>query len=239
MSDGWDESAAAWLAEIGERGDFGREFVLDAPMMERVRAKPVATALDVGGGEGRFCRMLAVAGIAAIGIDPTDAFLREARRRDPDGDYRRGRAEALDFPSATFDLVVSYITLVDIPDIRAAIAEMARVLRPGGRLLIANLNSFSTAVVGGGWAADASGERRFSIDNYLTERAEWVEWRGVRVINRHRPLSTYLSHLIDAGLKLTYFSEPAPYGGEPERADRYRRVPYYLIMEWEKPASSR
>jgi SAM-dependent methyltransferase len=208
-------------------------------MMDRVRARPVATALDVGCGEGRFCRMLAAAGIAATGIDPTDAFLLEARRRDPDGDYRRGRAEALDFPAAAFDLVVSYITLVDIPDIRTATAEMARVLRPGGRLLIANLNSFSTAAVGGGWTADASGEPRFSIDHYLTERAEWVEWRGVRVINHHRPLSTYLTLLLGAGLRLTYFSEPAPSGGDPEKAGRYRRVPYYLIMEWEKPASSR
>ena len=54
-----------------------------------------------------------VYGIAATGIDPTAALLAEARRRDPAGDYRSGRAEALDLPDRTFDLVVSYLSLIE------------------------------------------------------------------------------------------------------------------------------
>jgi ubiquinone/menaquinone biosynthesis C-methylase UbiE len=84
------------------------------------------TALDVGCGEGRFCRMLQVAGISTVGIDPTEELLRQARRRDPKGDYRIGRAEALEFPDRSFDLVVSYLTFIDIGDIERAVAEMAR-----------------------------------------------------------------------------------------------------------------
>ena len=49
------------------------------------------------------------------------------------------------FPGASFDLVVSYLTLIDIADFRLALQEMVRVLQPGGTLLIANLNSFVTA----------------------------------------------------------------------------------------------
>jgi ubiquinone/menaquinone biosynthesis C-methylase UbiE len=146
MSDGWDESAAAWIADMGERGDYGREFVLDAPMLERVRGGGFRTALDVGCGEGRFCRMMKDCGLQAIGVDPTDALIREARRRDPGGDYRIGRAEALDFADRFFDLVVSYVTLVDIADLRSAVGEMARVLRPGGALLIATLRASARQV---------------------------------------------------------------------------------------------
>ena len=51
------------------------------------------------------------------------------------------------FADASFDLVVSYITLVDIPDFRAAIREMARVLRPGGALLMANLTGYISACI--------------------------------------------------------------------------------------------
>jgi SAM-dependent methyltransferase len=236
MTDGWDDSAQAWIADQGDAGDFGRRWVLDGPMTARVAAAAPATALDVGCGEGRFCRILKAMGVTAIGIDPTQALLDRARALDPEGDYRSGRAEALDFADASFDLVVSYLTLIDIPDIRTAIPEMARVLKPGGALLIANLTSFGTAGTGEGLGAsyDAEGRFRFSLDNYLEERADWVEWRGIRIVNHHRPLETYMSLLLDAGLTLTHFAEPAPTGGPPAVADRYRRAPWFHVMEWRK-----
>ncbi len=221
---GWDESAAAWIADMGERGDYARAQVLDPVMLERVRAKRYERALDVGCGEGRFCRMLRAAGIAATGIDPTQALLARAKALDPEGDYRSGRAEELAFPDGAFDLVVSYLTLIDIPDAPRAIAEMARVLRPGGTLLIANLTGFATASAGG----------RF--ERYLDERAEWVSWRGIRIRNWHRPLGSYMSWLLAAGLRLTFFSEPEPRGGSTPAIEKYRRFPYLLVMEWEKPA---
>jgi SAM-dependent methyltransferase len=233
--DGWDESAAAWIAEMGERGDYSREFVLDAPMLERARAKVFGTALDVGCGEGRFCRMLQKLGVRTIGIDPTNALVERARDLDPHGDYRIGRAEALEFPDRSFDLVVSYLTLMDIPDVERAISEMVRVMRCGGTLLVANLTSFNTAAVGGGWERQATGEFRFSIDHYLRERAEWAMWRGIRIRSWHRPQSRYMSLLLAQGLTLRYFSEPAPSGGDPATAERFARVPYFLVMEWEKP----
>jgi hypothetical protein len=43
-----------------------------------------------------------------------------------------------------------------------------------------------------------------------------------------------MSLLIEAGLRLTLFTEPAPTGGDPDKADRYRRVPYAHVMEWQR-----
>ncbi|NKC32394.1 class I SAM-dependent methyltransferase [Falsiroseomonas selenitidurans] len=238
MENGWGESAGAWIASQGEEGDYGRRFVLDAPMLARVAAAPVRAALDVGCGEGRFCRLLRARGIAATGIDPTEALLEEARRRDPGGDYRPGRAEALPAPDAAFDLVVSYLSLIDIPDAAAGITEMARVLAPGGRLLIANLNPFFTAGMPDGWVRRGEATH-FAIDRYLEERAEWVGWRGIRIRNWHRPMHHYMTLLLGRGLVLTHFDEPAPReGGDPHAAARYRRVPYFHIMEWCRPAVS-
>jgi len=160
MTNGWDESAAAWIKDMGDEGDYARQFVLDPPMIDRIKRKPYRTALDVGCGEGRFCRLLSQFGIKSIGIDPTAALLESARQSDPGGDYRSGRAEQLDFPDQSFDLVVSYLTLVDIPDLRQALAEMNRVLQPGGTLLIANLTSFNTAGPPAGWVrGDDAGSR--------------------------------------------------------------------------------
>ena len=236
MSDGWDESAAAWIAETGDKGDFGRQYVLDRPMLERVRKGSYGKALDVGCGEGRFCRFVSNLGIKAVGIDPTRSMIEHARLADPDGDYRIGRAEALDFLDNSFDLVVSYLTLIDIPNIELAISEMCRVLQPSGTLLIANLNAFQTAAMPRGWVDLPDGERKFTMDRYMEERAEWVSWRGIKIRNWHRPMSTYFKLLLGQGLQLQHFDEPFPSGGDAAKVARYMRVPYFHIMEWRKPS---
>ncbi len=229
---GWESSAAAWIADMGENGDFSRQHVLDAPMLARVKSGQFQTALDVGSGEGRFCRMLQALGLETTGVEPTETLRATAQSRDPEGSYVAARAEAMPFEDDRFDLVMSYLTLIDIDDIGAAIPEMARVLKPGGSLLIANLNSFSTA---GEWHRLLDGSPYFRMDNYFEPRAEWVSWRGISIRNWHRPMQSYMQHLIGAGLNLRHFEEPAPTGGERRRADRFARVPYFHVMEWVKP----
>jgi SAM-dependent methyltransferase len=233
MTNGWNESAAAWIAHV-DNNDFGRRFVLDAPMLARVGAMGAKNALDVGCGEGRFCRMLRAQAVEAIGVDPTPALIERALSLDPEGDYRIGRAEALEFADERFDLVVSYLTLIDIADHRAAIGEMHRVLRQGGVLLMANLNGFATAAVGGGWRADGDGVERFAIDRYLEERAVWAEWDGIRVQNWHRPLSAYMSVFLNLGMRLRHFAEPAPADPTTPKAQKFVRAPWFVMMEWEK-----
>jgi SAM-dependent methyltransferase len=240
MNNGWERSAQAWIdsmGERGERGDWGRQHVLDPVMMACVAAGRFGNALDVGCGEGRFCRMLKAAGVRPTGIDPTPALLEVARQRDPAGDYRIGRAERMEFEAASFDLVVSYITLIDIPDFRAAIREMARVVKPGGSLLIANLTGFTSACAAQGWVKDDSGEHlHYPVDNYLDEFSFWFEWSGIRIENWHRPLEAYMSAFLEAGLALKFFAEPGPVSGQQVHQERARRVPWFVVMEWARPA---
>jgi SAM-dependent methyltransferase len=237
MDNGWESSAQAWIDSIGERGDWGRQHVLDPVMMARVAGGKFRNALDVGCGEGRFCRMLETAGVKATGIDPMRQFIELARQRHPGGDYRLGNAEALELADASFDLVVSYITLVDIPDFRAAIREMARVLKPGGSLLMANLTGYISACCDRGWVQGDKGEYlHFPVDNYLEERPLWLEWSGIRIVNWHRPLDAYMRAFLDVGLVLKFFSEPAPVSGDPGHQERARRVPWFVVMEWQRPA---
>jgi len=81
MSNGWEHSAGPWIAKMGERGDWGREYVLDPVMLERVSARQFTCVLDVGCGEGRFCRMLKARHISVVGIDPTQALLAQSSAR--------------------------------------------------------------------------------------------------------------------------------------------------------------
>ncbi|TNC24225.1 class I SAM-dependent methyltransferase [Amycolatopsis alkalitolerans] len=81
-------------------------------------------------------------GVRLTGIDLSPAMLQHARRRAEDTgralDARVGNAQQLDFPDAAFDTVVATFSLCAIPDDRAAVAEMWRVVRPGGLLLLAD-----------------------------------------------------------------------------------------------------
>lgn len=233
-SQGWDASAQAWIDVIGDDGDWGRRHVLDAPMLARATGIGARNAIDIGCGEGRFCRMLQAHGIATTGIDPTAALIERARQLDPRGDYRIERAEALGASDASYDLAVAYLSLIDIPGLPAALAEMHRVLRPGGTLLIANLQSFNTASVHLGWTREPDGSRRFCIDRYFEERPLLTAWRGIRIENWHRPMQAYIGGLLAAGFALRHFAEPEPYGADDDKAERYRRVPNFLVMEWTK-----
>ncbi len=80
------------------------------------------------------------AGSTLAGIDISPAMLAIARDRarvlGVDADLREASAGALPFADASFDTVVCTVSLCNIPDDRAAIAEMYRVLRPGGRLVL-------------------------------------------------------------------------------------------------------
>ena len=236
MSNGWDELAEAWIAAVGEGGDWARQHVLDPALLERIAQRCYRRALDVGCGEGRMCRMLQARAIPAVGIDPTAALLERARALDPGGDYRAAGAEALPFADEEFDLVLSCLTLIDIPDFRQALREMVRVLEPGGTLLIANLTSF-TSTSDNGSVRDAEGRfLYFPVDRYLDEFAMWVAWKGIRIENWHRPLSAYMRELLSHGLRLVHFDEPAPIGGDADVAANYRRAPWFLVMEWQKPS---
>lgn len=236
IDNGWDESAEAWIASVGESGDWGRRNILDAAMLGRIGDRTFASALDVGCGEGRFCRMLKDRGIPVVGIDPTEPLLDQAANRDPAGDYRLASAENLPFEDGKFDLVVTYLTLIDIPDYKAAIQEMRRVLAPGGTLLVANLTSMCTAGVSQDWITDADGNlMHWPVDRYLEEYDMRLEWSGIRVVNWHRPLSAYMAAFLGSGLQLVHYDEPVPISGEPERVARYLRMPWFVVMEWTLP----
>lgn len=79
-------------------------------------------------------------GVDLVGIDVSPDMLAHARERldglDLDGDLRRMDAQALEFPDDSFDTVVSALSTCTFPDPVAALEEMARVCRPGGRILL-------------------------------------------------------------------------------------------------------
>jgi SAM-dependent methyltransferase len=90
-------------------------------------------ALDVGAGPGMFSAALAPHVARAVALDPSAALLAHA----PDAVERAvGTGEDIPFPDGSFDLVTVVNTLHHVDDMRATLAEMVRVLAPGGRIVV-------------------------------------------------------------------------------------------------------
>jgi ubiquinone/menaquinone biosynthesis C-methylase UbiE len=89
--------------------------------------------LDVGCGTGRNLPLY-VAGVRVVAIEPEWAALQRARRRAPHVPLVQGRVEALPFSGGVFDTVVSGLVFCSVADPRRGLAEVKRVLRPGGGL---------------------------------------------------------------------------------------------------------
>ena len=108
--------------------------------------------LEIGCGLGTDGAQFAQAGADYTGIDLTDAAIELAQKRFElfklPGTFQTDDAERLSFPNDSFDLVYSHGVLHHTPDIKAAIAEIHRVLRPGGRaeVMLYHRNSYNYRV---------------------------------------------------------------------------------------------
>ncbi|MFD0469351.1 class I SAM-dependent methyltransferase [Nonomuraea thailandensis] len=116
-------------------------FDYDEPLVHAIiDGLPAGVALDAACGTGRFAAALAERGHRVIGVDSSPDMLALARERVPEGDFRLGDLRGLPVPDDTADLVVCSLALTHAPSLDPVLAEFARVLRPGGHVVIADIH---------------------------------------------------------------------------------------------------
>jgi SAM-dependent methyltransferase len=188
-----------------------------------------------------FCRTLSRQGASCVvGLDTCNAFIKEAiAQTTSDAEhYTIGSIETLDsLESGSFDIAVSYVSLVDVADLDAAVASSYRVLKPGGRFVVCNRAPMVTAT--NGRITDPDGTRTaFRVDHYFDESARTSPILGGELTNYHRTLSTYVNGFLKTGYVLQSIREPLP---DKEVLERYpeitneRRAPGFIIYELLKP----
>ena len=184
-------------------------------------------ALDAACGTGRHTRRLVELGFQVLGVDLTPEMLEQAAADIPRASFRVGDLRAMPAADQQFDVVVCGLALSHLADLRAGVAELARVLRPGGRLVVSVLHPFQAQL---GWHA------RFTAAD------------GQRAFIREHPHShsDYLAAFADAALELRECVEPTisaqhvramrrAFGRIPEATvQAYVGLPGVLVWDAEK-----
>jgi SAM-dependent methyltransferase len=178
-------------------------FDVDEPIVHPI-LDPVApgVALDAACGTGRYAEYLAARGHRVIGVDTSPDMLARARARVPTAEFRHGALDALPLPDNHVDIVVCALALTHVADLAPPITEFARVLRPGGHLVIVDVD-----------------QELVSLGSVPHMRSPDGE-PGLLPAHRHRA-GDYLSVALPLGLSVRHCAEPRMSGGgdAPMRAD--------------------
>jgi SAM-dependent methyltransferase len=226
----WEREALNWAAWARTPGHDSywhyrdRFFALLPP--------PRRATLDLGCGEGRVARDLRSRGHRVTCVDASPTLLGLARDADPEGEYLLADAAALPFPDASFDLVVTYNSLIDIQDMPGAVREAARVLERGGRVCACVLHPLADA---GAWESREPDARFVVSDTYFGRRRfeGTFERDGLTITFRSwcYPLEAYARAFEDAGLLIEALREPP----DPRAPTRWERLPNFLYLRAVKP----
>jgi len=198
LYDGW----SAWYDEPGNR-----MLDIEQPYVREIldRTEP-GVALDAACGTGRHAAYLAERGHRVIGVDGSPGMLAKAREKIPDGEFSLGELERLPVPDDQADLAVCALALCHVPDLAPVFREFARVLKPGGRLVVSDTRGLLDG-----------------FDHPLIHRTSDGEVGYLP--NRHRSAADYLTAAIAAGFEVLSCVEPrqpSPYvdeNGFPPGAD--------------------
>ena len=122
-------------------------------VVRAIDAKPGERILDIAAGTGTSSAALSRTGAMVVAADFSAGMIEVGRRRHPEIEFVQADAMALPFGDAEFDVVTISFGLRNIAEPRVALAEMLRVLKPGGRLLVCEFSTPSNAVVRAGYDA--------------------------------------------------------------------------------------
>jgi SAM-dependent methyltransferase len=232
----WDLHARSTWAEIDPQdGDRHRVILLNPTLFRLLPDVQGKRVLDAGCGEGYLSRKLARQGARVTGVDFSREMLRLAGERTDPGlgiAYLHASCETLEgLAPGSFEIVVSNMVLMDLPDHRAALQSFYRVLAAEGTLVFSISHPCFTAPIHG-WVRDEAGNRLYwKMDQYFGEGAYEQSFfpgeSAEQPLLFHRTLSNYLNTLLETGFELQGVVEPEP---SEEMLARYPGFAHHLRM---------
>ena len=255
----WEANAGTWTRLTRAGYDVYRD-ALNTPaflaMLPPVRG---LAGIDIGCGEGANTRQLARRGARMHAIDIAPTFVHHAQaeeEREPLGiTYRVGDGTELPFSEACFDFATAFMSLMDMPDPPRALAEAARILRPGGFLQFSILHPCFAPPHRRVVRDSAGNTLAIEVGRYFETQAYVEEWifSGIPAEERagiepfripvfHHPLSAWVEFLSRAGLVIEQLGEPRASAEVAEAVPRVadtRVAPLFLHVRARKISTPR
>lgn len=223
----YDAFAAAY-AEANDRGLFHAWYA--RPELLRLAGDVDGLrVLDAGCGHGPLAAELRALGAIVSGFDLSPGMVAIAKARlGENSDVRvADLTEPLPYDDDCFDLVVCSLALHYVEDWAPTLSELRRVLRPGGRLVLAIIHPFV-------YAFGYQDEDYFALTRY----SEDYDFNGQKAVMTywHRPLQDVIGSFLDAGLRITSVTEPEALPETPdELVPEGRRFICFLFFSLESP----
>jgi ubiquinone/menaquinone biosynthesis C-methylase UbiE len=242
----WEANAPAWIAMSRAGSDRYRDLVNTPAFMSLLPDLDGCRVLDVGCGEGHNTRLLRSSGADVTAFDVSPTFVRASRDADASIDHLVADATAIPFVDGTFDVVTAFMSVMDMPDPGAVLAEMARVVRRGGCVQF-SITHPASSTPEREWIRSPDGAKwLLATGGYFDEGPITESWtfasapddlRGryepFTITWTRRTLSGWLNLVVDAGLTIDRVVEPVATSEvaelHPEVADT-RITPYFLIV---------
>jgi len=253
----WDENAEVW-ARLSRAGyDVYRDFLNTPAFLAMLPDVQGLRGLDLGCGEGHNTRLLAKLGARMTGLDIAPTFIRHAREAeelDPlEITYVEGSALALPFAPGSFDFVVAFMSLMDMPEVERVVAEVHRVLVPAGFFQFSITHPFLDVPHRRNLRGADGRTYAYEVGGYFQElRGHVEEWTfsiappevraavpKFKVPRFTRPLSKWINLLIERDFIVERLSEPCPREEDVRACPHIQDaqvVPYFFHVRVRKPA---
>jgi ubiquinone/menaquinone biosynthesis C-methylase UbiE len=238
----WDDAAEGWVDFVRTGKDYWRDGVNNPSTFRLIGSVKGKKVLDLACGEGYNTRILARKRAKVTGIDRSLKLIGLARmeeRKEPLGiRYLWMSASRLrGLTNASFDLVTCFMALHDIENYESAVAEVARVLKKGGRFIFSITHPcFEDMVV--------NGVRINAAERYFDKVQHIIEWNMKRLtkpfktVSFHRSLTDYSIVLAKSGFLISRLVEPRPTKEAMRKQRNLRKVltkPQSIVFETVKP----
>jgi len=183
---------------------------LDIPSMTKLIKNNVAQrdVLDLGCGSGKFAAKVKSWGGNVIGVDQSNTMIEIARREHPEIEFYVGKAEEIPFDDKKFDLIYSCLMVHYIKELNPLFAEVARVLRNGGKFIFSFHHPFAevTKEVWNGSTHEVTMDPYFHNEEY-----RWSMLDGkMELVSYHHTFETIFSSLNENYFLVERLIEPTP-----------------------------